>query len=123
MMDALEEACRGLTFISETDAELLPFHHAFGRGANLKLAGQTARAPVEEPDFEEFFARLTIEKDWFGDEEKQRAERFARLRGVLREHLRDLRILRSGRIHIDILIAGIDQSGHLAGVRTWAVET
>ena len=122
----LAEACRGLVFISETDAEIEPFTAEKVAAHSLSSylgALQIANEDLEEVSFENFFERLTSERDWHLELDKKRTRQFSRLRGVLKKELKDLRVIRVGRIRIDIYIAGIDENGRLAGVKTKAIET
>ena len=126
LLKHLNAAARLLTFISETDADVIPFIAASPGSKSLRSylkALDVTSTDVEEIAFEEFFARLTREREWFGEREKKRAERFSNLRDVLSKNLRDLRVIRVGRIRIDIYLAGISASGRLAGVKTKAIET
>ena len=96
----------GLVYISETDAEIIPFN---GDKASmvtadeiLKQAGHEPDALVETVSAEAFFERLIAIKEWFGDSEKERAARFARLKEELAASLSDLTGFRIGKIRIDI---------------------
>lgn len=123
----IRKAAEGLYYISETDAEILPFTGAKTGAVTaenlLNQIGGKPDAPVEERDFETFFARLTKIQDWFGEEEKRAAEKFARLKETLERNLKDLKVFRIGRIEIDIYVVGLDSESRLAGIRTKAVET
>ena len=123
----LKKVSEGLFFISETDAEILPF---FGRQAQvvtkeeiLKQSENAANAPVEERDFAGFFKRLTEIQDWFGDEEKATAQKFVELRDLLQRNLRDLKVFKIGKIQIDVYVVGLDAENNLLGIKTKAVET
>ena len=123
----LESACDGLIFISETDAPITPFG---GGPANeitskiiLEQTGRSPNEPVEERDFDEFFERLTVVREWYGEEEKARAKKFLELYSLLKEFLRDRKVFRIGRTRLDIYAVGSDKDGNLAGVSTYAVET
>lgn len=126
LLEDMRTACTSLTFISETDADVVPFIVAIPGSKSLRSylkALDVASADVEEIEFEKFFDRLTRERDWFGERERNRAEKFSKLRDFLAKHLRDLRVIRIGRIRIDIYVAGISSNGRLAGVKTKAIET
>jgi Nuclease A inhibitor-like protein len=127
LTERIKKAAEGLYYISETDAEIFPFEGTKTNAVTKEnLLSQTANkpdAPVEERDFEGFFTRLTKIQDWFGDEEKQTAERFARLKELLEKNLKDLKVFKVGRIEIDIYVVGLDAQGNLAGIKTKAVET
>lgn len=122
----LSAACRPLTFISETDAEVIPFMAE--KPASESLGSYLAAlnidsSEIEERDFDKFFERLTAEKDWHGPAEKKCTMQFVKLRDVLKKNLDDLRVIKVGRIRLDIYIAGKDEKGRLAGVKTKAIET
>ena len=91
-----------------------------------KLLSQTksaSDAPVEERDFAGFFIRLTEIQDWFGDEEKEMAQKFTGLRQILENNLRDLKVFKVGKIQLDIYVVGLDAENKLTGIRTKAIET
>ncbi|MFN6962212.1 MAG: nuclease A inhibitor family protein [Pyrinomonadaceae bacterium] len=127
MLKDLSRAAAGLVMISETDSEFVPFVSAEPvtdvRLEILRMSGRSASEPIAVEDAAEFFARRTLIADRFGEIEMKRAERFARLKETLDEYLTSLKVYRVGRVRVDIFIAGLDQEGYLAGVRTFAVET
>jgi hypothetical protein len=127
LAEQVRKAAEGLYYISETDAEFFPFTGTKTDAVTGEnLLSQTANkpdAPVEERDFTDFFTRLTKIQDWFGDEEKQTAAKFARLKELLESNLKNLKVFKVGRIEIDVYIVGLDSESRLTGVKTKAVET
>jgi len=131
MKDDLEQeiknAAAGLWYISETDAEILPFKGSKADSVTkehlLDQIGKPSDAPVEERDFAELFARLTGIKDWFGDQEKAAAGKFGVLKNLLEVNLTDLKVFKVGRIQLDVYVVGLDADGNLTGIQTKAVET
>jgi len=127
MTQALDSLTKNLFYISETDAEIVPF--TFRKAESVTAAeilyqsGHKADDGVETLDAEAFFSRLTAVKDWFGPRENERAERFAVLKTEMENQLRDLKVFKIGKVQIDIYVVGLDGEGRLAGVRTKAVET
>jgi len=123
----IRQISEGLYYISETDAEIFPFTgtktDAVTKENLLSQTGNKPDAPVEERDFTDFFTRLTKIQDWFGDEEKQTAAKYARLKELLERNLKELKVFKVGRIEIDIYVVGLDAQGNLAGIKTKAVET
>lgn len=123
----LANACKGLIYISETDAAVVPFVAGHAEETSLKslqkFIDSDSDVPVEEIDYEHFFDRLTKKRVWHGDNETERAQRFANLKSILDDELTDLIVCKVGRIRIDIFVAGIDENGNLAGIKTFAVET
>jgi len=126
-VEKVKELSAGLYYISETDAEILPFAgtraDAVTKEEILRQTQSAPDAPVEERDFAEIFARLTALQDWFGDEEKATAEKFLALQRFLEENLKDLKVFKIGSIQIDIYFVGLDADGNLMGIQTKAVET
>ena len=123
----IEQACEGLIYISETDSPFIPFAGQLTDTVTadviLQQTGIAGEGPVEEREFAEFFDRLTVIKDWYGEPEKARAKKFVELRMLLEENLRELKVFRIGRIQLDIFAVGINKDGFLMGVTTKAVET
>ena len=125
--DAVAKACEGLYYVSETDAEILPFFGGKGAGSLLetivRALGVNNDTAVEERSFSELFSRLTKIQDWFTEIETKKVKRFLKLQKLLEENLDDLTVVRTGRVRIDIYVVGIDGEGSLAGIKTKAVET
>ncbi len=127
LFDEIGKAAEGLYYISETDAEILPFSGK--RAAEVSAAEilkQTKSSPdsnVEERDFAEFFVRLTKIQDWFGEEETANAGKFAELKDLLERNLRDLKVFKIGSIELDVYAIGLDSENILKGIKTKAVET
>jgi len=122
LLAEIAKSTQGLIYISETDAQVEPFNAANVDVKNIiDLIPDDGLSETREP--REFFSRLTTVKDWFGAREKQRAKRFAALERLLTENLRDLTVVRVGRIQIDIYVVGLDDDNNLVGIKTKAVET
>lgn len=124
---AIETACEGLIYISETDAPVLPFAGSAATEVTgeiiLQQTGAKADEQIEEVSIAEFFGRLTPVKDWFGEAEKARAKKFLDLQKLIEENLRSAKVFRIGAIRVRIFAVGIDAEGRLMGVSTEAVET
>lgn len=117
----------GLYYMSETDAEILPF---VGNKVEtitdediLKENKSPAETPVEEGDFAEFFDYLIKMQDWFGEEEKATAEKFAELKELLENNLKCLKVYKIGKIQLDIYVVGLDCENNIVGIKTKAIET
>ncbi|MGC2236289.1 MAG: nuclease A inhibitor family protein [Pyrinomonadaceae bacterium] len=125
--EQVKKLSEGLYYISETDAEVKPFiggkAAAVSKEEILRLTGSEPDAPVEERNFAEIFARLTRIQDWFGDEEKEIAAKFVRLKDFLEQNLEDLKVFKIGSIQIKVYFVGLDAEGSLTGIQTEAVET
>lgn len=123
----IKNAAEGLWYISETDAEIFPFTGSKADVVTkenlLQQIGKPPDAPIEEREFNQMFERFITMQDWFGDEEKATAEKFAALKDVLEKNLTDLKVFKVGRIELDIYFIGRDKESNLAGFQTKAVET
>ena len=124
----LEKSVGNLTYISETDAAILPFSIK-GTELNelipkvLSEFGLPSESPIAERDFEQFFARLTRVYEGANERSKQSAERFSTLRELLARNLKGIRVLAIGSIRVTLVIAGFDNEGSFTGIHTSAVET
>ena len=123
----IKRAAEGLWYISETDAEIFPFtgskSDSITKENLLEQIGKPPDTPVEERDFNQMFERFIKIQDWFGDEEKATAAKFAALKNLLEKNLTDVKVFKVGRIELDIYFVGLDKEGNLAGFQTKAVET
>lgn len=127
LAEQIEKSVKGLWYMSETDAEIMPFignqTEAVTKENLLTQIEKQLDTPVEERDFTELFERLTKMQDWFGDEEKETAEKFSVLRNLLETNLKDLKVFKVGKIELDVYVVGLDSEGNLMGIQTKAVET
>ncbi len=123
----LAELTKGLYYTSETDEEIVPY---FGGKVESVTAEEVLKAnnspidtPVKEIDVNVLFESLTAIQDWYGEEEKATAEKFAELADLLKNNLRELKSYKIGNIEIDLYIVGLNDENYIAGVKTKAVET
>ena len=127
LSERLKEACAGVTYLSETDADVEPFLggkvEVLNTQSFLETIGVSKKEPVEVTGARQLFERVSKIQEWHTASQKTNGEKFAALRKLLESNLSGLRVFRVGRIQIDIYIFGIDPDGNLAGVRTRAVET
>ena len=127
LSEQIRIAADGLWYISETDAEIFPFTGSKADSVNkeelLKQIDKPANTTVEEREFDQMFERFVKIQDWYGDEEKATAEKFAALKSLLERNLTDLKVFKVGDIERDIYFVGLDKEGNLAGIQTKAVET
>ncbi|HEY8563329.1 MAG TPA: nuclease A inhibitor family protein [Pyrinomonadaceae bacterium] len=127
LSEEIGKAAEGLWYISETDAEIFPFTGSKADSVTkenlLRQIGAPPDATVEERDFDQMFERFIKIQDWYGDEEKATAEKFADLKKLLEDNLTDLKVFKVGRIERDIYFVGLDREGDLVGFQTKAVET
>ena len=118
LLDAIEKLTAGLIYLSETDAPVEAYSDKTGEIAKL-----AADKHSEEISVQDFFGRLTADKDWYGTKEKERVDRFAGLEKLLVENLRDLKVIKLGHIRFDIYVIGLDADDNVIGIKTKAVET
>lgn len=127
LADQIKKNVKDLWYMSETDAEILPFignqMESVTKDNLLTQISLPLDSSVEERDFAELFNRLTKMQDWFGDEEKATAEKFSALRNLLETNLKDLKVFKVGRIELDVYVVGLDTESNLMGIQTKAVET
>jgi hypothetical protein len=120
-------ACEGLFYISETDAVIEAFFRddlkeptANELLRSLERADETA---TESSNPEDFFQRLTRGKEWHTKEQTRAVSRFKKLQKLLEKELRNIHVIRIGRIRIEIYVIGKSRNGEVAGIKTLAVET
>ena len=127
LADRIKSAAEGLFYPSETDAEILSFigtkAEMTSKAEILKQTGAASDSAVEEKDFAGFFARLTEIQDWYEAEEKETVQKFVRLRAVLEDNIRELKVFRIGKIRLDVYVVGLDAENTFLGIKTKAVET
>ena len=126
LLDALREATRGLTFMSESDypLEVFDWGEAEPTPERLRaLAGLGPDAPVEVQTPAEFFRAAASEPEWKGAEELALARRFQALQRLLEENLSGLKVFRVGSINMPVYVAGRSRAGTWLGVSTRVVET
>ena len=126
LLEALKEATRGLTFMSESDYPLEVFD--WGQAAPTPeflrgLDNSAPDAPIETRTAPEFFRAATSEPDWKGAEELAVAKKFQTLLRLLEANLSDLKVFRVGTINIPVYVVGRSADGSWLGVSTRVVET
>jgi hypothetical protein len=125
---ALQQAAEGLTYESETDAPWKAFAWPGAKGEPTgeevrRRGGHKARAPVEEQSVDEFFAPLTADQDWYGDEERATAAKYRALLDVVKKYLTSPKVVRVGERKVAVYVIGVASEGGWAGLKTTAVET
>ena len=115
--------------MSETDApfEVTVWPRAFEQGFSMdELRARTeldSELPVQEMSLEQFFASAIQEQDWHGDVEKEDVRRFRFLKTLISNQLSDIRVLRIGETHLEVLIVGKTKSSDWIALTTQAVES
>lgn len=118
---------KGLYYSSETDAPVRVFAGSVANGVTqenlLSQIKKENNTPVQTVNFDDFFSKLIALQDWFGDEEKAAAEKYAALRDLLKNNLKDLNVFKVGSSELDVYVVGLDSDNKLVGIKTQAVET
>ena len=126
LLNQLETACHDLIYISETDSPVEPFMfnemklflEDVERESEEGFPGRTERR-----GFDEFFDRLTADKDWHTESKKKQTERFRNLRRLLADNTSSREVIRQGDIRIRIFVFGSTPEGKVYGVKMISVET
>ena len=77
----------------------------------------------ERKGFDEFFDRLTADKEWHTESKKKQTERFRNLRRLLAENTIGQEVIRQGDVRIGIFAFGSTPEGKVYGVKMISVET
>ncbi|RFS14810.1 nuclease A inhibitor family protein [Emticicia sp. C21] len=88
-----------------------------------KYIGLTPSDRVETLPWEKFFTVVLDKQDWWTDFEKQRAEKFARIKAIMQENLTELEYLRAGRVEVEAYLIGKDFEGKWKGLKTLIIES
>ncbi len=124
LIKKIGDACNGLVYISEIDAEVKPFSGPVSEVVKPELLVQSMEnIRIEEGNFEEFCKRLATVREWHNEAQIERAKSFQKLFQLMQENLRQIKIFRVGTTRLDIYVVGLDQSNRLTGITTRAVET
>jgi hypothetical protein len=117
-VDALQEAVKGLLYISETDAPMEPFlwkEPAEPRKERVvELAGAAKGTAVEETTLASFFATVS-------QEDKPKFDKLAK---AFKEQLTGIKVYKIGDEAEKLLyVVGKTSDGQWAGIKTTVVET
>ena len=129
LLETLEKAASGLLFPSESDYPLTPYQLVGAEGAEptpaalLKAEHLPSDTLVETITVADLFNPFAEAPDDASAEDRAEAERYRALVELLTRELTDLRVLRVGRVDIDVFILGKDSSGVWLGLKTHVVET
>ena len=126
LRQALDDACRGMFYVSETDSPIVPVLSATPNDVTIEEFIKNAvrsNGQVEKKPISAFFDRLISEKAWQSEDERSNAGRFSILRAIVLDQLDGPATYRIGRVQIDIFVLGRDAEGCIAGFRTRSVET
>ena len=115
-LQALREASRGLLYPSESDEPIEVFAWDTKEpDAKAAVAARAGRSQaIEEAELGESYAEL---------ESSDEGDRFKALHQVLLKTLSDVRVLRVGKVQVQIYVVGKTRSGLWGGLHTVSVET
>ena len=129
LKDEIISLSSDLMYPSESDEKIEYFEMEVSTDEKLSLAnfrmynGIRPEIEIEEMDFELFFKPLIKTEDWFGDEEKKWAEDGLKLKRLLTEKLKEIKILKVGRIEIDVYLFGKSEKCKWEGIKIKLIET
>jgi len=129
LKDEIISLSSDLMYSSESDEKIEYFEMEVSIDERLSLAnfrmynGIRPEIEIEEIDFEPFFKPLIKVEDWFGEDEKKWAEDGLKLKQLLLEKLKEIKILKVGRIEIDVYLFGKSEECKWEGIKTKLIET
>jgi len=122
--DRLSTLSKDLLFPSESEYPLELFTWESARltpETILERSHKPTDTPIESITLEDFFATVTTDEDWFDDEDRQVAQRFRDLQGLIAT-LENVQVFKVGKIEIDVYIVGAI-GPDLVGLKTTVIET
>ena len=118
-----------LMYPSESDEKIEYYEMEVSTDERLSLAnfrmynGIRPEIEIEEMDFELFFKPLIKMEDWFGEDEKKWAEDSLKLKQLMSDRLKDIQILKVGKIEIEVYLFGKSEECKWEGIKTKLIET
>lgn len=144
LQEELEEAAEGVSYFSESDSPLrfftLPaegeqdltpegFLNRLGVGPlYISEIGPLVETLIEEWPLEGFFPSAESLADSRATDIDdpsvvEKSEGYRRVEAALTKHLRNVTVLRVGKVEVRCYLAGLDERGNIAGLVTTSVET
>ena len=126
LIERLKQASEGLLWLSESD---YPLETVYWENINdtksklLELTDCNPETTIEVRELDQFFKRVTEEKDWYEEEEMAECKRYQELVNLLKTHLTDIKVYRVGETEVNCYILGQTVSQAIAGLSTISVET
>ena len=78
---------------------------------------------VEETPEADFWEPVITEQDWYGEEEKENAEKFRHINQLIESQLSVRQVFRVGDTEIDVYLLGRNGTGKREGIKTKVVQT
>ena len=129
LKDEIISLSSDLMYPSESDEKIEYFEMEVSTDENFSLAnfsmynGIKPETEIVEIDFDKFFEPLIKLEDWFGDDEKRWAEDSLKLKQLLSEKLKDVKIYKVGKIECDVYLFGKSGECKWEGIKTKLIET
>lgn len=125
----LELALVGLLYRSESDYPLefvcweMQPGKAFDCNFVCEQLGQGRDPKVQKGDAQRLLEDCCKIEAWFGEDERAMAQGFQKLRNLLNQLVRNLRLFRVGEIEVTVVVVGEDERENIVGFKTISVET
>jgi hypothetical protein len=112
----------GLWYISESE---YPFEiHELSAADTSAALAQIGLADAQHKDTAAaFWQKLAQVKDWFGEDDKALASRYASLADFFHRHLPNAQYMRKGNTEVQIALIGQAADGKFYALTTKAIET
>lgn len=129
LKDEIISLSSDLMYPSESDESIEYFEMEASTDEKLLLAnfrminGIRPEIEIEEMNFELFFKPLIKLEDWFGDDEKKWARDSLKLKQLILQKLKEIKILKVGKIEIDVYVFGKSERCKWEGLKTKFIET
>ena len=129
LKDEIISLSSDLMYPSESDEKIEYYEMEVSTDERLSLAnfrmynGIRPEIEIEEMDFELFFKPLVKMEDWFGEDEKKWAEDSLKLKQQMSDRLKDIQILKVGKIEIEVYLFGKSEECKWEGIKTKLIET
>ena len=129
LKEAITSLSSDLMYPSESDEKIDYFEMEVSTDEKLSIAnfrmfnGIRPEVQIEEMEFELFFKPLMKIEEWFGEEEKKWAQDGLKLKELLTEKLKDIQILKIGKIEIIVYLFGKSEECKWEGLKTKLIET
>jgi Nuclease A inhibitor-like protein len=129
LKDEIISLSSDLMYPSESDEKIEYFEMEVSTENKLSLAhfrmynGIRPEVEIVEMDFEFFFKPLIKIEDWFGVDEKKWAEDSMKLKDLLIKKVKDIQILKVGKIEIQVYLFGKSEECKWEGLKTKLIET
>ena len=129
LKDEIISLSSDLMYPSESDEKIEYFEMELSTDERLSLAnfrmnnGIRPEIEIEEMDFEKFFAPLIKIEDWFGDDEKKWANDSLKLKQLITDKLKDIKIYKVGKTEVEVYLFGKSEDCKWEGLKTKLIET